>query len=58
MYELGPATEEWVNRMRARPAWKASNARMREEEDSQKPEELREAERKKKAEERAKRVNL
>lgn len=53
LYELGPATDAWLERVRARPAFQRAYARMREEEEAQRPDELREAERRK-AEEKAK----
>ncbi|BEI87974.1 uncharacterized protein CcaverHIS019_0106920 [Cutaneotrichosporon cavernicola] len=51
LYQLGPATDAWVERMRARPAFQAALARMKEEEEGQKPAEMREAEARKRAEE-------
>lgn len=30
-YELGPATLKWVNKMRARPAWKRADERRQRE---------------------------
>ncbi|CAK9786684.1 hypothetical protein CC85DRAFT_262658 [Cutaneotrichosporon oleaginosum] len=54
LYELGPASDAWVERMRARPAFKRAIERMKEEEEGQKPPEVREAEARKRAE-RAKR---
>jgi glutathione S-transferase len=55
LYELGPATDGWVERMRARPAFRRAQDRMKEEEEGQKPPEVREAEARKRAE-RAARV--
>lgn len=40
VYDLGPATEAWLERVRARPAWVRSYERMREEEERQRPPKL------------------
>ncbi|GMK54569.1 hypothetical protein CspeluHIS016_0111550 [Cutaneotrichosporon spelunceum] len=51
VYELGKESDAWVERMRARPAFERALARMHDEEEAQKPAEMREAEARKRAEE-------